>query len=78
MTATLAPGSVTPQEVAFVLANPALCMEAMHAQAHAVAPGRWRADAVLIPAAGDWTVRAELLLDAFTQTTLQGRVTIAR
>ncbi|ODS90920.1 MAG: hypothetical protein ABS45_14950 [Comamonas sp. SCN 65-56] len=78
ITATLDPGSVTPQEVAFVLANPALGMEALHAQAHAVAPGRWRADAVLIPAAGDWTVRAELLLDAFTQTTLQGRVTIAR
>ena len=78
ITATLDPGSVTPQEVAFVLANPALGMEALHAQAHAVAPGRWRADAVLIPAAGDWTVRAELLLDAFTQTALQGKVTIAR
>lgn len=78
MTATLAPGMAAPREVAFVLANPALGIEALHAQAHAVAPGRWRADAVLIPAAGDWTVRAELLLDEFTQTTLEGTVTIAR
>ncbi|OJU91554.1 MAG: hypothetical protein BGO13_06885 [Burkholderiales bacterium 66-5] len=78
ITATLAPGTVAPREVAFVLANPALGIEALHAQAHATAPGRWRADAVLIPAAGEWTVRAELLLDEFTQTALQGTVAIAR
>lgn len=73
-----ASGALAAREVRYTLANPAVGIEALHAQATEVRPGVWRADKVLVPAAGRWTVRVAILVDAFTETTLQGTVSIGR
>lgn len=62
------------REVAFTLANPGAGIEAIHARATHAAGALWRADRVLLPAAGRWTISVAVLLDEFTQARLEGTV----
>jgi len=73
-----ASGALAAREVRYTLSNPAVGIEALHAQAAEVSPGVWRADAVTIPTAGRWTVEVAILIDDFTQIRLEGSVTLGR
>lgn len=71
-----ASAALDARQVGYTLANGAVGIEALHAQASQVRPGVWRADGVLIPTGGQWTVRVTILIDEFTQLSLQGTVTL--
>jgi len=71
-----ASAALDARQVSYTLANSTVGIEALHAQASQVSPGVWRADGVLIPTAGRWTVRVTILIDEFTQVSLQGTVTL--
>ncbi|MGB6115723.1 MAG: hypothetical protein WBF97_11630, partial [Comamonas sp.] len=71
-----ASAALDARQVGYTLANSAVGIEALHAQASQVRPGVWRADGVLIPTGGQWTVRVTILIDEFTQLSLQGTVTL--
>jgi copper transport protein len=62
-------------EVAFAL--PKLGVEALRAEAAAMEPGHFRGQMEL-PVAGDWQVRADLLIDDFTKLPFQARIAVAR
>jgi copper transport protein len=62
-------------EVSFAL--PKLGVEALRAEAAAVAPGHFRGQ-IELPVAGDWQVRADLLIDDFTKLPFQARIAVAR
>ena len=61
-------------EMTFAL--PAMAIEALRVDAVAVGPGHFRGRATL-PIAGDWRVRADLLVDDFTKPPFQVRITVA-
>jgi len=71
-----ASAALDARQVSYTLANSTVGIEGLHAQASQVSPGVWRADGVLIPTAGRWTVRVTILIDEFTQVSLQGTVTL--
>ena len=78
ITATLHGGAPPVREVSFTLSNSAAGIDALRVPATRVADGVWRADAVPIPTAGRWTIRVALLVDEFTQLSLEGTVTLGR
>jgi copper transport protein len=62
-------------EIAFAL--PAMGIEAMRADALAVEPGHFQGR-IDLPFAGDWQVRADLLIDDFTKLPFQARIVVGR
>ncbi|QEA12649.1 copper resistance protein CopC [Comamonas flocculans] len=70
--------ALAAQAVQFTLSNPAAGIASLRADAQPLSDGRWRAPAVLVPVAGLWDVRVDILLDEFTQLSLQGSVRIQR
>lgn len=73
-----ASGTLAAQEVQFTLSNPDAGIDGLQAQAERTPTGTWRADGVPIAVAGRWTLRVGILIDEFTQTSLQGTFTLAR
>lgn len=68
---------ITPKEVTFVLANPQAGIEPMRRKAALQADGIWRAADVVLPLAGQWDVRVDILVSDFELVRLQGTVAIA-
>jgi copper transport protein len=55
---------------------PAMGIEALRIEAVAVEPGHFRGRANL-PLAGEWQVRADVLVDDFTKLPFQARIVVA-
>ena len=69
-------GPLDAKEVAFVFANPAAGVEPIRRKAFKPGDGSWRVEGLVLPFAGTWTVRLDVLIDDFDMTRLQGEVTI--
>lgn len=69
---------VTPKEVTFVLSNPQAGIEPMRRKAALQADGAWQASGVVVPVAGQWRVRVDILISDFELLRLQDTVEIAR
>jgi copper transport protein len=66
------------KEVTLVLANPAAGIEPMRRVAVPAGANRWRIEPLTIPVAGEWTLRAELLVDDFDKVMLEDTVALPR
>ena len=69
-------GTLDPKEVDFVFANPTAGIEPFKRRAENASDGTWRAEGVVLPLAGEWTIRIEVLIDDFDLAKLEGRVAI--
>lgn len=67
---------VTPKDVTFVLSNPQAGIEPMRRKAALQADGAWRASGVVLPLAGQWRVRVDVLVSDFELVRLQETVEI--
>lgn len=65
------------QEVTLVLANPAAGIEPIRRPATTTGDGAWRVDGVIIPVAGRWSVRLDVLVSDFEQVRLEGSFEVA-
>lgn len=65
-----------PVEVAVLLALPERGIEAIEARLARGEDGAWRADGMVLPLPGAWSVRAEILIDDFTREILIGEILI--
>ncbi|MFK8250145.1 copper resistance CopC/CopD family protein [Ancylobacter terrae] len=68
-------GPLDAKEVALSLANPALGIEPIRRKAER-RDGLWRVDGMVIPAAGEWSVRIDILITDFDMTRLEGTLHI--
>lgn len=67
---------LTPKEVTFVLSNPQAGIEPMRRKAALQADGTWRAPGVVIPLAGQWRLRIDILVSDFELVRLQEAIEI--
>jgi copper transport protein len=67
---------LTAKEVTFVLSNPQAGVEPMRRKAELQADGSWRAAGVVIPLAGRWQLRVDVLISDFELVRLQGEIDI--
>ncbi|MCO6387734.1 copper resistance protein CopC [Aliihoeflea sp. 40Bstr573] len=74
MTGDFAP--LDAKEVAFVFANPEAGIEPFRRQAAKPGDGTWRADDVILPLAGRWTVRLDILVTDFDIVRLSTEIEI--
>jgi copper transport protein len=68
--------SSNPKQVTLVLSKPSSGIEPIRRPAQKVADGRWKIDDMVIPVAGTWTVRIDLLISDFEMARLQGELEI--
>ncbi len=68
-------GPLDAKEVTLVLVNPALGIEPIRRKAER-RDGLWRIDGMVIPAAGEWNVRIDILISDFDMTRLEGTLHI--
>ncbi len=69
-------GTLDAKEVTFVFANPTDGIEPFKRRAEKVSDGIWRAEGVVLPLAGEWTVRIDVLISDFDLAKLEGRIAI--
>lgn len=69
--------SLAPKEVTFVLSNPQAGIEPMRRKATLRDDGVWRASDVVVPIAGQWRLRVDILVSDFELVRLQDTVEIA-
>jgi copper transport protein len=69
-------GALDAKEVTFVFANPTAGIEPIKRRAEKASDGTWRAEGVVLPLAGEWTVRIDVLISDFDLAKLEGRVSI--
>ena len=74
----LAPDFTTmiPKEVTFVLFNPQAGIEPMRRKAALQADGTWLASDVVVPLAGQWQLRIDILVSDFELLRLQDAITL--
>ena len=60
------------------LASPAAGIEPVRRAAVVEPDGHWRVEGVLIPVAGPWIVRVDLLVDDFDKIVLEDQVDLPR
>jgi copper transport protein len=70
--------AITPKEVTFVLSNPQAGIEPMRRKATLQADGVWRAADVIVPIAGRWRVRVDILINDFELVRLQDTIELPR
>lgn len=68
---------LTPKEVTFVLSNPQAGIEPLRRRAVLQGEGTWRAGDVVLPLAGRWRLRVDVLVSDFELVRLQEDVEIA-
>ncbi|GLR52901.1 copper resistance protein C [Shinella yambaruensis] len=68
---------LSPKEVTFVLSNPEAGIEPMRRRAALQGDGTWQATDVILPLAGRWRVRIDILVSDFELVRLQETVEIA-
>ena len=66
-----------PNEVTLVVSKPGSGLEAIARPAHEMSDGTWQVDGLLIPLAGEWSARVEILVGDFEMIRLEGPVEIA-
>jgi copper transport protein len=71
-------GPLDAKEVTFVFSNPAAGIEPFRKSAVKPGDGTWRAEGVLLPLAGTWRVRIDVLITDFDIARLEGEVRIRR
>lgn len=64
------------KEVSLVLSNPSSGIEPIRRPAQKSPDGKWRINDMVIPVAGKWTVRLDVLISDFEMTRLQGELEI--
>ena len=71
-------GALTPKEVTVFLSNPSMGVEEIERAARQAAgqDGRWEIDRVVLPIAGRWTIRVDLLITDFRKVTLEDAIDI--
>lgn len=69
-------GPLDAKEVTFVLSNPAAGIEPFRRKAARPGDGSWRADDVVLPLPGAWTVRIDILVTDFDIVRIAGEVQI--
>jgi copper transport protein len=62
--------------VTFVFSNPAAAIEPFRRRAEISDDGPWRADGVVLPLPGKWTVRIDVLITDFEIARLEGEISI--
>lgn len=67
---------VEPKEVTLILAKPDAGIEALERQAQREGRKGWKADNLVLPLAGSWQVRVDILVTDFEKTSLEGSITI--
>ncbi|UDF32394.1 UNVERIFIED_ORG: copper resistance protein CopC (plasmid) [Roseateles sp. XES5] len=70
--------AIIPKEVTFVLSNPRAGIEAMRRKATLQTSGVWLASDVVVPIAGEWRLRVDILISDFELVRLQDTIKIAR
>jgi copper transport protein len=70
--------SIMPKEVAFALSNPQAGVEPMRRKAILQADGVWRAADVIVPIAGRWRVRVDILISDFELVRLEDTIELPR
>jgi copper transport protein len=63
---------LSPKEVVLGLSKPSSGIEPFERHAVQVAPGTWRVDEVVLPAAGEWRVQIDALVSDFDKLILEG------
>lgn len=69
-------GPLEAKEVTFVFANPTAGIEPFRRAATRPGDGSWRADGVMLPLPGAWSVRIDILVSDFELIRLNGEITI--
>ncbi|MGQ2906232.1 MAG: copper resistance CopC/CopD family protein [Neoaquamicrobium sediminum] len=69
-------GPLDAKEVTFVFSNPAAGIEAFRRKAEKPGNGTWRAEDVVLPLPGNWTIRIDILINDFEIVRIQGQVGI--
>lgn len=69
-------GPLDAREVTFVFSNPQAGIEAFRRKAERPGDGTWRAQGVVLPLAGTWTVRVDILITDFEIARIQSEVQI--
>jgi copper transport protein len=64
------------KEVSLQIANPAAGIEPIESEAALGEDGLWRVSELRLPLGGEWTVRLDILITDFEQTSLEGLVTV--
>lgn len=70
--------AITPKEVIFVLSNPQAGIEPMRRKAILQADGVWRAADVVVPIAGQWRLRVDILVSDFELVRLKDTIELPR
>lgn len=76
MTGDFAP--LDAKEVTFVFANPAAGIEPFERRAESAGDSTWRAEGVVLPLPGTWTVRIDILINDFELERIEGEFEIRR
>jgi copper transport protein len=69
-------GALDAREVTFVFANPTAGIEAFERRAEKPGDGTWRAEGVILPLPGRWTLRIDILINDFEMTSIEGEIEI--
>ncbi len=69
-------GPLDAREVTFVLSNPAAGIEPFRRSAEKPGDGTWRAEEVVLPLPGTWTLRIDILITDFEMARIEGEVEI--
>lgn len=69
-------GPLDAKEVTFVFANPAAGIEAFQRKAEKPGDGTWRADEIVLPLPGTWTMRIDILINDFEMVRIEADVEI--
>lgn len=67
-------GSSEAREVTFFFSHPTAGIEPIRRNGHSLGDGRWEVDDIVLPVAGPWTVRLDILISDFKLAKLQGIV----
>ncbi|MGQ3215487.1 FixH family protein [Shinella sp.] len=67
---------LTPKEVVFVFSNPPAGVEPMRREAELQPDGTWNAADVVLPLAGQWQMRIDVLISDFELVRLQETIEI--
>ena len=62
------------KEVSFVLSHPTAGIEPIKRVASKGADGRWRSEHVLLPLAGKWNIRVDILISDFELAKISGAI----
>lgn len=71
-------GPLDAREVTLVFSNPSAGIEPIRRAAFKPGDGTWRVDDLVLPVAGTWTLRIDILVSDFDMTRLQSEVHIRR